>query len=354
MPWTVPTLRQRREEVRDDINAHLEGADARVPNSVLRVHGDAVAGQTSDLDGHLAYIARMMMPDTAEGAYADRWANIWLPDGRKAATYAGGPVTITGEVGAAVATGAVLTDGAIEYTVDAGVTLAASSGNVNVTATTPGVAGNLATARALTFVSGADAAIDAGAVVAAPGFAGGADQETDADLIARYIDRIQRPPHGGRASDYPQWAKEVAGVTRAWGTQDMGVGTYTVRFMADVVRAADDGVPTSGDVDLVAAYLATVRPVTVADLYVLAPVKQVLDVTVTDLSSDTPETRTAVETELAQMLLARAAPGQKIYGSWISEAISSATGEDYHSGGYSDVTPTTGGHIIVLGEVTYA
>ena len=59
MPWFTPTLRTRREQTRDDINGHVEGADARVPHSVLRELSDATGSQTNDLDEHLAWIAKI-------------------------------------------------------------------------------------------------------------------------------------------------------------------------------------------------------------------------------------------------------------------------------------------------------
>ncbi len=109
MPWPLISLRDRRRQVRDDIAAHLPGADASVPNSVLRVIADAQAALAHDNDLHLDWVARMMMPDTAEGEFLERWANIWLPKGRKGATSAKGSAVITGEIGAAVPTGAELT-----------------------------------------------------------------------------------------------------------------------------------------------------------------------------------------------------------------------------------------------------
>jgi len=353
MPWETPTLRARREEVRDDINGHVEGADARVPNSVLRYLGDAIASQTHDNDAHLAHLVRVTMPDTAEGEFVDRWANVWLPEGRKAAAYAKGTVTVTGAIGGTIATGARLRWGVTEYQVPTGITLTATSQTLTVEAVTPGAAGNADAGASLSFLSGTNN-VDAGAVVVAPGFAGGADQETDADLIARYIDRIQQPPHGGAKHDYPAWALELAGVTRAWLTQEMGPGTVTLRFMLDTVRAAQNGVPTAGDIALMETHIDTERPVTVMDRFIVAPVAVPLDLTISELGGDTPETRAAIDVELETMLRFRAQPGGTIYASWIREAISIATGEDYHKGTFADVVPANAGEIIVPGTVTYA
>ena len=353
MPWSVPTLRTRREQVKDDINAHVDGADARVPNGVLRYVSDAVASQTNDLDAHLAHLVRMAMPDTAEEEFADRWANIWLPDGRKAASFATGQVTVTGQIGGTVDTGALLNWNGIDFQVVTGKTLAATSEDVDVIALTAGAAGNADALAQFKFLSGVTD-IDALAVVAAPGFAGGADQETDAELIARYIAVIQLPPHGGADFDYVYWATELPGITRAWLTQEMGPGTVTLRVMLDTVRAAQQGVPTQADLDLVEAHIDAKRPVTVMDRFVVAPTALPLDITITELGGDTPETRLAIEDELAAMLMARATPGGTIYASWQREAISIATGEDYHKGTFADLVPAGASEIVVPGTVTYA
>ncbi|MGE0022121.1 MAG: baseplate J/gp47 family protein [Hyphomicrobium sp.] len=356
MPWPTLTLRDRRKQVRDDIATHLPGADATVPNSVLRVIADAMAGLVYDNDLHIDWVVRMMMPDTAEGEFADRWANIWLPQGRKGASYAAGELTVTGSIGAAVPTGARLTttviDDAgenvgIEFEVVAGITLSSTSGVVEIAALTPGAAANLDEGAFLSFVT-PPGGIDGTAVVAAPGCAGGAEIESDADLIERYIARIQQPPQGGARHDYIAWALEVPGVTRAWATQEMGVGTVTVRFMMDDVRADDDGLPEEEDIDLVAEHLDPLRPVTVADMFVLAPVRQDETVEVTLLSRDTPEVRANIVFEVATMLRARAKPGQTIYASWVREAISAATGEDYHDTEVSNLVPESPGHMIFI------
>ncbi|AKN34200.1 hypothetical protein Ccar_16480 [Clostridium carboxidivorans P7] len=41
---------------------------------------------------------------------------------------------------------------------------------------------------------------------------GGTDPETDIELLARLLQRVQNPPSSGNKSDYERWAKEVSGV----------------------------------------------------------------------------------------------------------------------------------------------
>lgn len=362
MPWPLISLRDRRRQVRDDIAAHLPGADASVANSVLRVVADAQAALTHDNDLHLDWLARQMMPDTAEAEFLERWANIWLPQGRKGATASKGFITVAGSIGAAVPTGAELaatvltadgTPESVTYRVLEGVVLTSSTALVQVEAITAGAITNLDEGAMLAFAVLPDS-VDGEAVVAAPGLAGGADIEPDAELTARMIARIQAPPHGGARHDYVAWALEVPGVTRAWCTQEMGAGTVTVRFMCDAIRASSKGIPELEDVALVADYINYHRPVTAADCFVVAPVPQPLDLTLGDLAGSTAEVRAAIDTEIAAMLAVRAAPGAKVWESWIGEAISLATGEDRHTLSIGNVQPYSPGHIVVPGTVTVA
>ena len=356
MPWLTMTLRERRKQVRDDIATHLPGADASIPNTVLRVIGDVMARLALDNDTHLDWVARMMMPDTAEGEFCDRWGGIWLPQGRKGASYAAGQLTVSGTIGAQVPTGARLTatvvnsageNVGLEFEVTEGITLSATTGVVPLQSLTPGALANLDEGPQLSFVT-PPGAIDGTAVVAAPGLAGGAEIETDAELIERYIARIQSPPHGGARHDYEQWALEVPGVTRAWAKSEMGIGTVTVRIMLDNVRASDDGLPETEDLDLVRAYIDALRPVTVADFWVESPIRQEHTITITGLNRDTPEVRNNIRLEVREMLRARAAPGETIYASWIREAVSAATGEDHHDLTVSNLVPTVPGNMIFI------
>ena len=78
---------------------------------------------------------------------------------------------------------------------------------------------------------------------------GGTDEETDEELRARVLRRIRQPPMGGDAYDYVAWALAVPGVTRAWCSPlEMGIGTVTVRFMMDDLRADNDGFPIADDI----------------------------------------------------------------------------------------------------------
>ena len=183
---------------------------------------------------------------------------------------------------------------------------------------------------------------------------GGVDTENDDDLRARILHRIQNPPMGGAVADYVTWALAVPGVTRAWAAVEQGIGTITVRFLMDELRADDDGWPQPQDVQAVAAYIDKMRPVTVKDCYVLAPIKQFIDVSIANLVPSTMAVAGAIEASIREMLHEMAAPGQTIYAAWVSYAIMNAPGvTSFHLLTTDDYPMPSVGHMAVLGTILY-
>ena len=183
----------------------------------------------------------------------------------------------------------------------------------------------------------------------------GTDTETDDELRARILKRIREPPMGGDESDYEQWALAVPGVTRAWAVgMEMGIGTVTVRFMMDDLRADNDGFPLPDDVATVAAYVNVKRPVTVKECYVLAPLRQPIDFHILNLVPDTPAIRAAIEVQIDSMLYALAAPGQTIFAAWKYSAVMTAPGVySFDMTNTSDDVMPDVGHLATLGDIYY-
>lgn len=350
MPFSRPELADLIDRAIQDIEARLPGTDARLRRSNLNVLARTHSGAVHGLYGYLDWIARQVLPDTADAEILERWASIWGVT-RKAASFAVGPVTLTGTTGAVVPAGTVLqaADGQ-EFATNAEVTLAAGTATAQVTALVAGQAGNLVAGTTLTLVSPV-AGVNAQATVASGGLTGGADTETDDTLRARLLSRIQAPPHGGAKSDYIAWALEVAGVTRAWVyPAELGLGTVTVRFVRD-----DDAsiIPDAAEVTAVQTYLDALRPVT-AGLTVVAPIAVPLNPTI-QLTPNTSTVQAAVQAEIADLLRREAEPGGTILISHIREAISLAAGETNHvlTVPAGDVTHTTG-QIATMGTITWA
>jgi uncharacterized phage protein gp47/JayE len=353
VPFTRPTLPELRDRIRQDFAARLPGADALLRQSNLRVVADILAELSTAQFDYETWLSAQFFPDTCETVYLDRWASIWgVP--REQPTAAAGAVNVTGNPGAVVPASMQWqrSDGVFYQTLQ-GITLdATGNGTIQVTAAAAGAASNADTGTPLQSVTTAPG-VQRAATVADPGIAGGADLETDEHLRTRLLLRIQLPPQGGSSSDYVEWALEVPGVTRAWCyPQEYGAGSVVVRFMMDDVRPPN-GFPTPADVNLVQAHIDTVRPVT-AQVYVLAPIPLVLNVTVQALTPDTPDIRAAANAELVDTLRRNAVPGATIYVSWLWEAVSLAVGESHHHiiVPPGDVVCPTG-YLATLGTVSY-
>jgi len=353
MPWQTPTLREVRSLVRDNVRASLPGADASVPNSVLRVLSDAQGGPCHLTLQYIDWLALQLLPDTAETEWLDRHGAIWLKNsdgtiGRKQATFSEGVVAFSGTDGTIIPTGTRLS-GVVTYETTAEIVIGTGPTEAPARALEAGAIGNLDGGTELGLMETL-AGVDGSIVVIE--MDGGVDVENDDDLRIRVLQRIQNPPMGGAVADYVTWALAVPGVTRAWAAPEQGPGTITVRFLMDELRAEDDGWPQPQDIVAVKDYIDLMRPVTVKDSYVVAPIKQFIDITVLNLQPDTAEGE--VEASILDMLHRMAAPGQTIYAAWVSNAIMDAptvrsftltTTEDY-------VMPSLG-HMAVLGTLLF-
>jgi uncharacterized phage protein gp47/JayE len=122
----------------------------------------------------------------------------------------------------------------------------------------------------------------------------------------------------------------------------------------DDLRASDDGWPTPNDVQTVANYIDLKRPVTVKDCYVLAPIKEFIDITISNLVPNTSEAQAEIEKSIRDMLFIQAAPGQTIYAAWISYAIMNAPRvQSFNLITTTDFVMPSLGHMAVLETILY-
>jgi len=358
MPWSTPSLREIRSLVRDNIRASLPGADASVPNSVLRVLSDA-QGALAHLNlQYIDWLALQLLPDTAETEWLDRHGAIWLVNsdgtiGRKQATFAEGVVAFTGTEGTVIPVGARLTGtDEMNYEVTAETTVSLAATETTARALSAGALGNRATGDILDLnetIPGVDN------TVTVVEMTGGVDVENDDDLRARVLHRIRQPPMGGAAHDYINWALAVPGVTRAWCYPlEMGIGTVTVRFMMDELRSYNSGFPLQQDIDDVAAYLDIMRPVAVKDIFVMSPIPHPVHVTVDNLLPGGLSVQAEIEKSLEDMLLRLATPGQTIFAAWKSSAIMNTPNvTSFHLVNAEDDIMPAPGYMAVLGNLMF-
>ena len=353
-----------RSLVRDAIRGNLPGADASIPNSVLRVLSDAMGALCHLTLQFIDWLSLQLLPDTAESEWLDRHGNIWLVNadgttGRKVPTLAQGTVTFTGIVGSVVPLGSQIvygtttaTGGSVTYeTIGGDVTISSAPSEGTVRALDPGIVGNRLDGDAMALVD-PPAGVDQPVTVVRVD--GGVDEETDPELRMRVLERIRQPPMGGDGEDYVTWSLRVPGVTRAWSYPlEQGIGTVTVRFMMDDLRADNNGFPLPDDVQAVYDYLNTVRPVAVKDFFVAAPIPFPVDVHITYLDIDNHATHGAIEQSLLNEFYVRQKPGQTWYRAWTDEGVMNAANVNAYDLTGSDVAMPNVGYMAVLGDITY-
>jgi len=355
MPFSRPVLPTLINRAEADIESKLTGADARLRRSNLNVMARVHAGGVHGLYGYLDWLAKQILPDTADDDILERHAQIWLEGGRLGAGYATGQATVTGTNGKVIEalTAFKRADGVVYHT-ESEVVISAGETVVSLIADVAGQDGNAAAGITLTLDSPIDG-INASALVTSSALTGGADIEDIEALRTRLIDRIQKPPQGGSKNDYVSWAKETPGVTRAWCfPEEMGDGTVTVRFVRD-----DDAslIPDVNEVATVQAAIEAVAPVN-AHLYVVAPIAAPLVFQIR-LVPALAAVKAAVEAGLRDLLLREAEPEGgaaegKVLLSHIREAISLAAGETDHVllAPVADVAPTIG-QMVTFGSITW-
>lgn len=350
MPFARPTLTELIDRVITDISSRVTGVDSAVlRRSLLGVIGQSEAGAVHMLYGHLDWIAKQSVIDTADSEYLERWAAIWKVI-RKTAGFASGQLTLSGASGAIVQDGTIIQrqDG-VQYKVQGEFVFGGGPLIVPMIAIEAGTSGNFGSGLPVFLLSPIAGVQSAG--ITTTDISGGVDVETDPQLLARLLARIQKPPHGGAESDYELWALAVSGVTRVWVyPMQMGAGTVTVLFVCD---GLPDIIPTAPKVTEVQAYIAARRPVT-AEVFVAAPVPDPLDMTI-KLTPNTAAVQAAVRAELQDLIDRDSKPGTATLISRLREAVSLAAGEDNNEivSPTADVPHTTG-HMAVLGTLTFS
>lgn len=326
-----PRPAQILARVQADIEGELDGVSAQIRRSPELAHARAIKSVAHHLHGHLAWIAEQIIVDQAAERFVLRWAGMFGII-RKPATPAVGSITVTGTGGSMPAgTEWVRVQDGLSFTTDAAAAPITSTA-VEVTAGVgfEGAVGNLAAGQKLQLVSQI-AGIDSAATVI-DGFSGGADLESLESVLARFLDRIQRPSLGGAPGDHVAWALELSGPTRPWeykgkdGVGNPGYGKIAVTFVLDDNET--DIIPDAGWVAQVQEYLDARSP---AEVIVFAPTPVAFATQIDLGDNDTPEVRAAVQAELRDMLRRDAEPGGTIYLSRIHEAISVAAGEVSHN-----------------------
>jgi uncharacterized phage protein gp47/JayE len=356
MPWPLPNPTELAERLARGFEREFaplagpEGVDASSPQSVLGAVARVQAMGAFDLYLFLQRLAQELLPDTATEELA-RHAGVWgVP--RLPASAAAGQVTFAGVNGLVLPSGIELLAGAQRAVTTAGGTIAGGTLTVSAVASTPGAAGNFAAGSALALVAPIAGLSAQAAVVAAPGFAGGRDEEDEGAWRARLLARIRGGVPYGQAGAYAAWALQVPGVAvvaelPGW----VGLGSVGVAFAMGSAMAP--AVPTAPEVAAVQAMLDANRPVT-AVAVALPVALRAIDLTIR-VEPDTAAVRSALTAALAVHLAREPGVGGVLRRSRLSEALSSAAGEFAHRidlpAGDVVLAPT---ELAVPGTITWA
>jgi len=273
---------------------------------------------------------------------------------RKQAIKAVGSVTFSGPNGTVIPKGTEVSTGGntpIYFATTADVTIAGGTATAGAEAKIGGNNGNV-TIGAIRNVIGPLAGILT--VTNAATFNGGTNTESDADLLARYIETVRRPATSGNANQYRQWALEIAGISDArvypiWN----GNGTVKVSLLDSNKRA-----PSAQKVAEVAAYLESNRPVG-ATVTVVPATEVAINVSATYTlkpGATLAEARTQISAGLADYLKKLAFTDPIVRYTQIANVVLEADAViDYTNltvnGGITNIT-VSDGSVAVVGSVT--
>ena len=207
---------------------------------------------------------------------------------------------------------------------------------------TAGALGNLVNGLKLTIlqpISGLDNQATVTATVTE-----GEDQESIEDYRARISEREKTPPQGGSLVDYILWAKEVAGITRAFAYGHREESAIPEGYVSVYPLNDDEAsrIPSAPKLTEVQEYIddPTRAPMQVAVINVPAMTEQEFDIDVTDLDPNTAAIRNAFAENVEAYLLERE-PQQFIDQLNIKNVISRAGIEAiYIASGAQSVTLT--------------
>jgi uncharacterized phage protein gp47/JayE len=327
MPFDVPTVSKLISDGQSDIEITL---DAPLPPlSTEEALNISTSLALRDLYDHQTWISQQIVPSV--NSEDDTIIELAISEGviRKQATYAYGSVQFTGTAPLPVSSELTHSNGNI-YTVTSSGSPSGGVVVVEVQAQDAGSAGNLDAGETLTLVSTVSGVNPAG-IILADGIASGVDLETIPELLDRLLYRKRNPFAGGALHDYVGWAREVAGVTRAWAFDCWhGKGTVGLAFVYD---ARDDIQPTYSEKEYMDEYIRrhsdpatgvnVGRPGGIELVTVDLTLKQVpLNI---HLIPDTAEKRTAVSANL-NILSQTLSPGNTLLLTAVQTAIGSTNG----------------------------
>ncbi len=230
----------------------------------------------------LLFFLKIMLPDTAEAEWLERWGAVYDFKRRQASGATGTlALRVTGTVGAAVPVNTALEhEDGTQYKVTTVGAVIGGSGyvDVSVAATSTGLATNKRIDDVLSFPV-PPTNVDAEATLVVD-LENGLDIESIEEYRVRFLAHLADPPEGGAWHDYIEWAKKIPGVKDAYvWSHRRGLGTIDLVVLG--YGSGADRIVTTEVNDAVDAYIETVRPGNVKDWKRLTPTAETQDIEAT-------------------------------------------------------------------------
>lgn len=360
MPYKAPGLSDLIARAEQNIEQRLPGSWPQAREKTLSALAYSNAGLAASCHEHISWVSRQIIASDADETELLKHCQFWGVK-RKQASRATEEITVTttGAVTIPANTRWQRADGEVFVSTVAASSGAAGSLDVTVTAVNAGTSGNTTAGTTLSLVTPMSLVISD--AVAEQGISGGADMESTGELLSRLEYRVQYPPFGGNQYDYVRWARECAGVTRAWCLPTWkGGGTVGVTFVLD---NNDDIFPTESDIDRIDEYISGhADPVTglivgkpdgvIVTTFALT--RKPVDMEIY-ISPNTAALQQAVKDELTTLFYNEATPGGAMAYSHINRAVSKVAGlDDFDVKSPKEIQYSDATELLVPGEITWS
>lgn len=193
------------------------------------------------------------------------------------------------------------------YSVDIALEIIAGVASGDVNCLTSGEDGNLINGSIITIlqpISGLDNQATISATVTEA-----EDQEDIETYRARISEREKLPPQGGSLVDYILWAKEVAGITRAfaWGHREVSGISPGYVYVYPLNDDESSRIPSTAKLTEVQEYIddPARAPMQAVEINIPAMTEKVIDIDVTALDPNTATIRNAFAENVEEYLLER-------------------------------------------------
>lgn len=354
MAFETPTIETIYNRMKADLEERLDTSNWFSRSMALTLLA-VFAGAIYPCYAYLTNISKQIFFNTANLEYL-YWhlRKYGLP--LKPAGYATGTIQATGTNGTLIPEDTEWqTESGEVFVTDADVTISGGVADLDITAQVAGTDGNVSVTTMDLVTAIVD--VDTTATVTETP-SGGTDQETQAEAVARLLQRTANPPGSGNEGDYERWALETSGVGRVWVKRAddwYGAGTVGVILATSALEVVDSAVKSAAE-----TYIDSKRPVG-ADVYVVDPIPNDVDYYIS-ITPNTSAIQTAITAALTERHLLDSEPGESMKISAIRTAIGSTGVTDYTITSIEvDGTPvsvadltSTGLNLLRFNSATYA